>query len=177
MNNEDMQIGETPVEFVQIGIVVKDLDRTVKALSEIFGLGPFQMITYPPAECEDAQLTFRGKPANFSHRLAFARLGSIELEIVQPLTGESGLTEFLNEHGEGIQHIRFNVKELQPLLNYLTEKGIQPLMSGSGLRQGTHWVHLDTAEKIGFTIEVMNVLPDTDGRTPQIVNGKVETSG
>ena len=28
--------------FVQIGIVVRDLDRTVKALSEIFGIGPWR---------------------------------------------------------------------------------------------------------------------------------------
>jgi methylmalonyl-CoA/ethylmalonyl-CoA epimerase len=175
VNDNEFRIGETPIEFVQIGVVVKDLESTVKALSEIFGLGPFQLITYPTDECEDAQLAFRGKPGNFRHRLAFARLGPIELEIAQPLNGESGLTEFLNEHGEGIQHIRFNVKELQPVIDHLAEKGIQPLMSGSGLRQGTRWVHLDTEKKVGFTIEIMNVLPNTDGRTPQIVNGKVES--
>jgi hypothetical protein len=28
-------------------------------------------------------------------------------------------------------------------------------------------------KQVGFVIEVMKVLPGTDGRTPQIVNGKV----
>jgi hypothetical protein len=173
MVKKDICIGETPCEFVQIGIVVKDLDRTVKMLSEIFGMGPFRMITYPPGGPEEAGLTLRGEPAQFSHRLAFANLGPIELEIVQPLTGESTLTEFLDEHGEGIQHIRFNVDELQPVMDYLSTKGVQPLMAGNGIRQGTRWAHLDTADKVGFTVEIMNVLPNTDGRTPQVENEKV----
>ena len=94
--------------MVQIGVIVRDLDRTVKFLSEVFGLGPFRYITYPP-DRDDMETTYRGEPGAYSHRIAFTELGPVELEIVQPLTGESGLTEFLEEHGEGIQHIRFNV--------------------------------------------------------------------
>lgn len=152
--------------LVQIGVVVRDLDRTVKFLSEVFGLGPFRYITYPP-ERSDMNTAYRGEPGAFSHRIAFAELGPVELEVIQPLTGASGLTEFLEEHGEGIQHIRFNVENLQPVLDYLNGHGVEPLMSGTGLRPGTTWVHLDTADKVGFVIEVMNTLPGTDGRTPQ----------
>jgi methylmalonyl-CoA/ethylmalonyl-CoA epimerase len=152
--------------LIQIGVVVRDLDRSVKYLSDVFGLGPFRYITYPP-EREDMETFYRGEPGDFSHRIAFTELGPVELEIVQPLTGESGLTEFLDEHGEGIQHIRFNVEELQPVLETLSGRGIEPLMSGSGLRPGTTWVHLDTADQVGFVIEIMNTLPGTDGRTPQ----------
>jgi len=174
MSTSELRIGDASCEFVQIGIVVKDLDRTVKYLTEVFGLGPFRFITYPPEGREDMQLEYRGEAGHFSHRLAFARLGPIELELAQPLEGESGLTEFLKEHGEGIQHIRFNTPELQPVLTYLSGKGVEPLMSGMGLRPGTQWVHLDTAAQAGFVIELMNVLPNTDGRTPLIVDGKVK---
>jgi hypothetical protein len=138
----------------------------VENLTEIFGLGPFRYITYPP-DREDMHITHRGEPGDFSHRIAFTELGPVELEIVQPLTGESGLTEFLDEHGEGIQHIRFNVAEIEPVLDYLSGHGVEPLTSGAGLRPGTTWVHLDTADKVGFIIEIMNTLPGTDGRTPQ----------
>ena len=174
MSESEIRIGGAPCEFVQIGIVVKDLDRTVKYLAEVFGLGPFRFVTYPPEGREDMPLEYRGKPGHFSHRLAFARLGPIELELAQPLEGESGLTEFLKEHGEGLQHIRFNTPELQPVLDHLAEEGVQPLMSGAGLRPGTQWVHMDTAGQAGFVIELMNVLPNTDGRTPAIVDGKVK---
>ncbi len=174
MPNNELRIGGTPVELVQIGVVVRDMDRTVKYLTEVFGLGPFRFITYPPEGRTDMDLTYRSEVGHFSHRLAFTQLGPIELELIQPLEGESALTEFLREHGEGIQHIRFNTAELQPLLNYLSEKGVEPIMSGSGLRPGTKWVHMDTAAQAGFVIELMNVLPGTSGRTPPIVDGKVK---
>jgi hypothetical protein len=32
-------------------------------------------------------------------------------------------------------------------------------------------------EKVGFVIEVMKVLPGTNGRTPQIVDGVVQVEG
>jgi catechol 2,3-dioxygenase-like lactoylglutathione lyase family enzyme len=166
-DSADKTIRETAFRnMVQIGVVVRDLDRTVQFLSEILGLGPFRYITYPP-DREDMATTYRGEPGAYSHRIAFTELGPIELEIVQPLTGESALTEFLEEHGEGIQHIRFNVDDLQPVLDYVETHGITVLMSGTGLRPGTTWVHLDTADKTGFVIELMNVLPGTSGRTPQ----------
>ena len=152
--------------MVQIGVVVKDLDRTIEFLTDVLGLGPFRYITYPP-DRGDMKTTYRGEPGAYSHRIAFTELGPIELEIAQPLTGASALTEFLEEHGEGIQHIRFNVDDLQPVLDYLDGQGIGSLMSGAGLRPGTTWVHLDTADKVGFVIEVMNTVPGSDGRTPQ----------
>lgn len=174
MSNDNIRIGPVPAEFVQIGVVVKDLDRAIQVLSEVFGLGPFQTITYPPPGAEGMNLMYRGEPGNFSHRLAFTRLGPLELELIQPLTGDSLLTDFVKEHGSGIQHIRFNVPDLPTALEALSGQGIQPVMSGAGLRLGTQWVHLDTVEQVGFVIEVMNVLPNTDGRTPRIVDGKVE---
>lgn len=174
MTNETISLGGAPCEFVQIGILVKDLDQTVKVLTEVFHIGPFQHIIYPPENRPDIQLDYRGEVGKFSHRLAFARLGQIELEIIEPLSGESTLTEFIREHGEGIHHIRFNTPDLDTSLAFLSQKGIQPMMSGSGLRPGTRWVHLDTQEQVGFVIEMMNVLPNTDGRTPILENGRVK---
>ncbi len=165
--------------FVQIGLVVRDLDRTTRTLSEMFGIGPWRFITYPPAERGSAGLEYRGEPGHFAHRIGFASLGSIEIEICEPLTGAgpSSLTEFLDEHGEGIQHIRFNVPELQPVLDYLAGQGIECLMSGPGIRPGTRWYHMDTSAQVGFVLEIMNVLPGTDGRTPNIVHGKPVVDG
>jgi len=159
---------------VQVGVVVKDLDRTIRALSEIFGLGPFRTITYPPADRKDIQRFYYGKPGNFSARMAFTDLGSIELEIIQPLAGESIWADFLREHGEGIHHIRFNVYDLDPVIQHLAQNGIGVGQMGSGLRPGTTWANFDSQDKVGFIIEVMKAVPGTDGRTPNFVDGKVQ---
>jgi hypothetical protein len=161
--------------FVQIGVIVEDLDRTIQALTEIFGIGPFRTIAWPPAERTDIQRFYHGQPADFTARMAFTELGPVELELIQPLDGESIWADFLKERGPGIHHIRFNVSDLQPVSEYLAGHGIGVAQMGSGIRPGTAWANFDTESLVGFTIEVMKALPGTSGRTPLIVDGKVQT--
>jgi len=160
-------------KFVQIGVVVADLDKTITNLTAIFGIGPFRVIEYPPEDRADIKKFYYGEKGNFKARLAFAELGQIELEIVQPLEGESIWSDFLRDHGGGIHHIRFNVDDVEPVRNYLAEKEIVSAQHGSGLRPGTNFMYFASEEKIGFVIEVMNALAGTDGHTPKIVDGKV----
>jgi len=160
--------------FVQIGVVVADIDQVTRYLSEIFGIGPFRIIDWPPEGRTDIQKFYHSEPGDFTARMAFTELGSVELELIQPVSGKSIWADFLQEKGGGIHHIRFNVDELTPVQEYLAGYDILPAQHGSGIRPGTTWMNFGSEEKIGFVIEVMKVLPGTNGRTPQIVNGKVE---
>jgi methylmalonyl-CoA/ethylmalonyl-CoA epimerase len=160
-------ITSTPKYFrdcVQIGVVVADLDRSVKNLSEIFGIGPFRVVDWPPRD--DMQRYYHGQELNFTARMAFTEIGSVELELIQPLEGESIWADFLREHGEGIHHIRFNVDDVTPVQQYLKQFDIEAAQHGSGLRPGTTWMNFGSEGKVGFVIEAMSVLPGTDGRTP-----------
>ena len=161
-------------EVIQVGVVVRDLDRTMVGLTEIFGIGPFRTIVYPPEDRTDIEIEYRGKPGDFRYRQAFVDLGSVELEIIQPLEGETIWSDFLEEHGEGIHHIRFNVADLQSVLSYLAEQDVSVTQAGSGLRPGTFWANLSTQQKLGFTIELMEPVPGSDGRTPGIAGGRVQ---
>ena len=160
-------------DFVQIGIVVSDLDKTTKNLSEVFGIGPFRITDWPPVGREDLQRFYHGEPGNFTARMAFTELGPVELEIIQPLEGESIWADFLRDHGEGIHHIRFNVDEIEPVQKYLAQNGVQPAQHGSGIRPGTLWMNFASENLVGFVVEIMKVVPGTDGRTPLLVDGKV----
>jgi catechol 2,3-dioxygenase-like lactoylglutathione lyase family enzyme len=161
-------------EAVQIGVVVKDLDKTIQLLTQVFGMGPFRTIDWPPAGRTDIEKFYYGQPGDFTARMAFTELGPVELELIQPVSGQSIWADFLEQHGGGIHHIRFNVTDMEPVVEYLAGQGIQVAQMGSGLRPGTQWANFDTEGTIGFTIEVMKALPGTDGRTPQIVDGKVQ---
>jgi hypothetical protein len=141
-------------------------------LTEIFGIGPFRVIDWPPVGRSDIQKFYYGQPGNFSARMAFTELGSVELELIQPLDGESIWADFLREQGGGIHHLRFNVDALEPVQDYLAQNGIVPAQHGSGIRPGTTWMNFASEGKVGFVIEVMKTLPGTDGRTPQIVDGE-----
>lgn len=160
--------------FVQIGIVVSNIDDVAQKLSEIFGIGPFRITDWPPPGREDVERYYYGEPGEFTARMGFTELGPIELELIQPCEGKSIWRDFLQQHGGGIHHLRFNVEALGPAKEYLAEHGIQPAQHGSGLRPGTTWMNFDTEQLLGFVIEIMNVAPGTDGRTPKIVDGKVQ---
>jgi methylmalonyl-CoA/ethylmalonyl-CoA epimerase len=161
-------------DFVQIGVVVADLDKSIQALTEVFGIGPFRSIEWPPADRTDIERYYYGEPREFRARMAFTELGSVELELIQPLDGDSIWADFLRERGEGIHHIRFNVPDLEPTIEYLAGQGIQVAQMGSGLRPGTTWANFAPDSVVGFTIEAMQVVAGTDGRTPNFVEGKVQ---
>jgi methylmalonyl-CoA/ethylmalonyl-CoA epimerase len=160
-------------DLVQIGIVVADVDKSARYLSEIFGIGPFRKIDFPPADRPEVQRYYYGEPGDFTARLAFANAGPVELELIQPVSGKSIWRDFLEQHGEGIHHIRFNVADAGEASAYLAGKGIEPAQWGSGLRPGTTWKYFSTEHLIGFCIEIINRIPGTDGRTPVTEDGKV----
>lgn len=115
---------ESPfTKIMQIGIVVRDMDKTVERLTSL-GMGPFEEMTLPP----DREEWFRGKRMYADFKIYKAMIGDVEIELIQPLDGDSPHKEFLNNKGEGIQHIGCAVKGIQEKVDKLTEKGAEVLL-------------------------------------------------
>ncbi len=151
---------------VQVGVVVRDLEQSMKELTELFGIGPFRVFEVSPTGGEVRQWYY-GQPAQIRLRVAYADLGTIELELIQPLEGRSIHSDFMAEHGPAIHHIRFNVPNHELLSAYLLGKGIRKTQEGFGVRPGSYWVNYDTEGRLGFTVEILQPAPGTDGlRTP-----------
>src|SRR5689334_15335818 len=131
---------------IQVGVIVKDLDRKIENLNKIFGMGPVRVIEWPPEGRTDMQKVYHGQPGQFTGRLAFADLGTIELELIEPGQGPSIWQDFLDKHGEGIHHIRFNTFDEKPIVEHLAENGIDVEMSGNGTRPGTAFFYFDTQD-------------------------------
>lgn len=95
---------ELPPPMSQIGIVVKDIDKTIEYYKKVLGLGPFLRpdIIYKEKH-------YYGKPVNSEWVMGFCSLGSVELEIIQSITDPIIYHDFLQEKGEGIHHLAFNV--------------------------------------------------------------------
>jgi methylmalonyl-CoA/ethylmalonyl-CoA epimerase len=113
-------------KLIQVGVVVKDLDKVVERLSSL-GIGPFTPMTIP----DDAEQWFRGKPMDAKFKISGAKLGEIVLELIQPLEGKSPHQEFLDNQGEGIQHIAFAVDDLDREVAKLTKRGVSVLLSAN----------------------------------------------
>ena len=151
---------------IQVGVVVRDLEKSMKELTALFGIGPFRVVDCPPVGRESQQF-LNGRLVRFRTRQAFADMGSVELELIQPVEGDTIWSAFMAAHGPGIHHIRFNTENLEEVITHLAGQGIPVTQEGAGIREGTRWVNFDTEERVGFTIEVMKPVPGTDGRTPK----------
>jgi len=149
-------------KLVQIGIVVRDLERTTQLLNSIFGIGPFQFIEWPNRP--DSKYFYRGKQEHIKIRQAFVKVGPLELELIQPVEGDrNAYKEFLDEKGGGIHHILFEVDDIEKPLLALAESGVGVLQSGTGIRPGTRWALLDTQDLVGLLLELRHRAPGGDG--------------
>ncbi len=147
---------------VQIGIVVRDLDRATQLLTSLFGIGPFRFIEWPNRP--DSKYYYRGKEEPIKLRQAFAQVGPLELELVQPLEGEhNAYREFLDQKGGGIHHVLFETDDMDQVVGILSKHGIGVVQAGTGIRPGTRWSLLDTQDLVGFLVELRHRAPGCDG--------------
>jgi len=109
-------------EIKQVGIVVRDLERAKKYYESI-GIGPFESPNRPAS----TGVILRGEHSNAKHKLMLAQLGSVQLELLQPVEGESLAMEYLQRQGEGIQHIAFQVDDIEAALVKLDKLGVKVL--------------------------------------------------
>jgi methylmalonyl-CoA/ethylmalonyl-CoA epimerase len=140
--------------LVHIGVVVKDMDKAVERLTAL-GVGPFKTRVLPP----DAKEIFRGKPFFPKDRvfIKITQIGNMELELIQPLDGDSPHKEFLDTKGDGIQHLGFMVKDLSKEVKRLTENGASTMLTsefkGGG---GVAYLDLDVG---GIIVELVQRPP------------------
>ena len=132
----------------QLCMVVRDLRKAAEYYSTYVGLGPF---VFPHIEYEE--ITYKGTPAHGYWEMAFARLGEFELELACPVRPPSLYHDFLEEHGEGLHHVGFDVKDMAAVIRRAEANGIPVLMSGRTKTGG--FAHLDTRTYGGTICEVI----------------------
>jgi len=145
----------TETEIVQVGVVVKDLDKTVEYLTSL-GMGPFKIstVTHPSA-------TVHGEKVFYEVRLAKSQQGPVELELIEYQKGRTIHKEFLDEKGEGLHHLKVTVKDINAPVNRFAQKGIEPLQEDRAVGGGG-MAYLDTAKIGGLIIEVSQRSPNYD---------------
>jgi methylmalonyl-CoA/ethylmalonyl-CoA epimerase len=132
----------------QIGMVMRDLQKAVDFHTQVLKIGPFKI--FEPLYTDQ---TYRGKPGNFLSRLAIASIGPIDIEFIQPLSGETVYAEFLKAHREGLHHVGFVIERLDERIGALKKIGIEVVQSGK--RPGVAWAYIDTESLAGYMIELI----------------------
>ena len=94
--------------ITQVGIIVKDIEKTAKDYAAFFGVSvPDIIIT---DSVDKAHTRYRGNSTEARAKLAFFNMGSLQLELIEPDAHPSTWREFLDTNGEGVHHIAFNLK-------------------------------------------------------------------
>ena len=140
-------------EVSHLGWVVKDLNATVDYWEKI-GMGKVSI--RPEQEFENT--TFRGKPAELTVRWGWAQLGRVGLELFEPLKGYSAYDEYLEKHGEGIQHVAFaqtSPEQLEQRVAALKKMGVDVLMRGTFNNGEGIFVYMDTEPVGGVVFELV----------------------
>ena len=147
---KSLEINLPPVE--QVGIVVRDVDQAVKNYSTLFGWGPFQI-----SEVDLKGAIYRGKPTDCRLKMAMAQSGAVEIELIEVLEGESIHSEFLRDKGEGVQHVRFSVDNLDEILAEWAKAGVEPVWQHRMPEFGAAWAYVDTDAFGGVMAELLEI--------------------
>jgi methylmalonyl-CoA/ethylmalonyl-CoA epimerase len=92
-----------------IAILVEDMDHSLEFWHTILGIRPSQVSDLPQEAA----------------RIAFLPVGDSEIELVQPITSDSGLSRFLEKRGPGMHHLCLEVTDLNGILAQLKAGGVQ----------------------------------------------------
>lgn len=94
----------------------------------------FPAMTY--TEPAVSELTYRGKPGNYSMRLGWQRHTPVPFEWIQPLSGPTTYHEHLEKSGEGFHHLAFNVEDMDAAIRQWESWGYPHSMGGAWGEKG-----------------------------------------
>jgi methylmalonyl-CoA/ethylmalonyl-CoA epimerase len=127
-------------------VVVHDIDR-VQAFYESVGIGPWH--DYPPLhEYTELDVPDPGGFRALTYRYAW--IGDQQLQLCQPGPEPTPQRRFLDEHGEGVFHVGFEVPDADAAE---AQVGAPHLMRGRRTN-GSGFTYFDTAEQAGVVLEI-----------------------
>lgn len=143
--------------IVQVAIVCKDIEATTKRWATLLGVEPPQIRTTRPGR--EVKLVYRGQPSDGRVRMAFIRMGQVVLEFLEPVGGPTSWREHLEKYGEGVQHLGFQVQDLDRTLGALERLGLRELHRGRYDQDNGTYVYMDSRDALGVVIELLHSDP------------------
>lgn len=146
---QDNALGSQTV--AQIAMVVNNIETAIQRWSALLGMpAPEIILTQPGTE---VNATYRGQPTHAQAKLAFFKLGQVQLELIEPVGENSAWKEGLDKNGESAHHIAFWVEGMQRSVDFLKSQGI-PMIQRGDMGEG-QYAYFDAQESVGIMIELL----------------------
>ncbi len=142
--------------IAQIAIIVEDLDTAVERYWHVFGVGPWHIYTYGAPLLKS--MSYAGEPAQYRMRIGLSYIGSMRIELIEPLEGNTVYADFVREHGYGVHHFGVLVEDMATALAEAEAAGLRMMMDGSGfgIDGDGRFAYLDSESIIGVAIELID---------------------
>lgn len=154
-------LGTTTV--TQVGIIVRDIEAKARAWSETLGLPMPEIIitdTFDKARTE-----YQGAPSTARAKLAFFHMGQVDIELIEPIDEPSTWKDQLDQHGDSLHHIAFQVQGMQEKIAYLDAQGV-PLVQ-RGEYTGGRYAYVDGGAQLGCILELLENDAPREGRADE----------
>ena len=137
---------------VQIGIIVKDAEKTASHYAEVFGIPKPDVVSI--ADDSFAKTKYRGQASAAKGKAAFFDLGPVQMELIEPVGAPSTWEEFLRTKGEGIHHIALRTGNMQEAQAFLNSKGMETIQSGGW--NGGQYAYIECTQQLGTILELLH---------------------
>ena len=151
-------------ETLQVALVVRDLEAAMETYVSDYGIGPWHIYEFNPGNVAD--MHERGRPVDCSWRLAIARIGEVQWELIEPLDDHSIYARFLEEKGPGVHHIGVGVPDYEATREELGGRGHDVLLGGE--YNGISFSYLSTDRDLGVITEIFSGAPGRDQKPDAI---------
>ena len=132
---------------LHVGVVVADVQKAASQFSTVW------KVDMPPVrEVKGLPYAGRYSGSTASLKVANIRLDNLTLELMEPVGGPSPWSDFLRDHGEGAQHMAFNVPDLAKGVQFLVQQGGTTTLNGNV--GPTSLAYVDLTPQLGFSIEL-----------------------
>lgn len=146
-----MKIDLGNLKVDQLGFVFKDIEKHAKILENLFNIPKFTF--FPPFS---NMVKLRGKEISTTTKIGFSRNFNTQIELIQPIEGESLYKEFVDQGREGLHHISLFIEDLQLYIDQFQRFGYEVIYSGQiGKRV---WAYLDTEKDLGLILELQETI-------------------
>lgn len=152
-------------DTVQVCVVTRDYRRTMEGMVRL-GIGPWRVYTFGKPHVTD--MTYRGRPAEFSMKLCLAFSGTMLWEIIEPREGRTIYHDFLDAHGEGVHHVAFGCNGMpwRARIEEFERRGFEKIQSGIWAGR-VPWAYFATEDATSTTFEIYDIPADMTFPEPE----------
>jgi len=137
--------------ILQIGIVVPSVDAAVRNYVTLLGIADWNINYVDTDRGKGRNFRVDGKEVAVKAKIAWANIGDIELELIEPQDDNSIYAEYLRCNGPGVHHLMFETDHYQVTADRMRRNEVKSVVSGE--LQSTEFQLFDTRQMLGTICE------------------------